>query len=89
MSRKLLSLGFRVQVFDPYIDQEAAREIGVAVADLDTVIRESDVVCLQCPYTPETHHIMNESRLREMKKDSILVNCARGKLVDNRALYKP
>jgi D-3-phosphoglycerate dehydrogenase len=88
MSRKLLSLGFRVRVFDPSIDWDKVREIGVETTDFDSIIRDSDVVCLQCPYFPETHHIIGEKELRKMKKDSILINCSRGKLVDNTALHR-
>ena len=55
---------------------------------LEELCRTSDVIVLQCPYTSETHHIIDENKLRMMKKEAVLVNCSRGKLVDNKALYK-
>ena len=88
MSKKLKSLGFNIMAYDPYLNEEAVKEIGAEAADLGTLLKNSDVVCLQCPYTPDTHHIIGEKELSLMKSSSILINCSRGKLVDNTALYK-
>jgi D-3-phosphoglycerate dehydrogenase len=41
-----------------------------------------------CPYTPETEHLINEQALRKMKKSAVLIDCSRGKIVDDRALYR-
>ena len=41
-----------------------------------------------CPHTPDTEHIINETSLRKMRPEAVLINCARGKIVDNEALYK-
>jgi D-3-phosphoglycerate dehydrogenase / 2-oxoglutarate reductase len=87
MCRKLKAFGFNIIVYDPHLDQGKAREIGVRSVDLETLLRESDVVCLQCPYLPETHHMIGEPELKMMKENAILINCSRGKLVDNKALY--
>lgn len=61
---------------------------GVEKVDLDTLISTSDVVNVMCPHTPETDRLINEDRLRQMKSNAVLVNGARGKVVDNKALYK-
>jgi D-3-phosphoglycerate dehydrogenase len=53
---------------------------------LDTLIAESDVVCLACNLTDENYHIVNAERLRTMKKEAILINVGRGPLVDETAL---
>ena len=88
MSRKLKALGFNVVTYDPYVNHKKASEIGVDIVDLNTLLEISNVVCLQCPYLPETHHIIGKNELKKMKSDAILINCSRGKLVDNKALYK-
>ncbi len=87
MSRKLKNLGFNLITFDPYLNKDAAAEIGVEQRDFNNLLRESDAVCLQCPYTPDTHHIIGSDELQLMKNNAVLINCSRGKLVDNEALY--
>lgn len=54
--------------------------------ELDELFRQSDVVSLHCPLTPENHHLVNASRLELMKPNALLVNTSRGPLVDNEAL---
>ena len=53
---------------------------------LHDLLKESDVVMISCPYTPETHHLINRERLALMKPTAILVNIARGGIVDESAL---
>lgn len=79
-------LGMEVLVFDPYLSEEAERLNQWKSVDLDTLVRESDVVSLHCPMTPETHHLFNKERLLQMKRDAILVNTARGSIIDESAL---
>lgn len=68
------------------IDDAAA--VGVRDVDLDTLVAESDVVSLHCPMTESTRHIINRDRLASMKPEAILVNAARGPLVDEQALVE-
>ncbi len=56
--------------------------------DIDTLVRESDIVTLHCPATPETHHLMDARRIALMKPEAYLVNTARGDVVDEEALIK-
>ncbi len=73
--------------FDPYADQAAADELGVrVVADIETVFREADIVCINCPLTDETKGIVGEKLLSLMKPDAYLINTARGPIVDQAAL---
>ena len=76
----------RVLAFDPYIAPERAAEIGVELADLDTVISGADFLSLHAPSTPETHHLMNADRFAQMKEEAVLLNLARGPLVNAEAL---
>ena len=81
-------LDMRVLAFDPYITAERAAEIGVELADLDTVIGSADILSLHAPSTPETRHLMNAERFKQMKDEAILLNLARGPLVDQDALLE-
>jgi phosphoglycerate dehydrogenase-like enzyme len=63
-----------------------ARTLGVTLTDLDTVLRQSDYLSLHLPLTPETRHLINERALRLMKPGAVLINTARGALVDEGAL---
>jgi glycerate dehydrogenase len=59
---------------------------GVTWVELDEVFRQSDIVTLHCPLTPETHHLVNAQRLSLMKPSAFLINTSRGPLVDEKAL---
>jgi len=63
-----------------------AEEIGATYVDLATLLKESDFVSLHCPATPETHHLMNLERFRLMKPTAILINTARGSVVNQTEL---
>lgn len=65
---------------------EAGLAIADAYVDVDTLLRESDVISLHCPLFPQTHHIINAENLAKMKDGALLVNTARGSLVDQDAL---
>jgi glycerate dehydrogenase len=79
-----LAFGMRVLVFS----RSTAAELpaGMRRADLDTLLRQSDVVSLHCPLTPETKHLVNAPRLALMKPTAFLLNTSRGPLVDDLAL---
>ena len=86
MFRLARPLDMRFIAHDPYADPALAAELGVALTDLDTVFRESDFVCVNCPLSPETHHLVDRDRLGLMKPSAFLVNTARGPIVDQAAL---
>jgi len=71
---------------DPYVDQEIGAELGVEFLSLDDVFRLADVVCVNCPLTPETRHLVNAERLALMRPTAYLINTARGPIVDQKAL---
>jgi phosphoglycerate dehydrogenase-like enzyme len=73
---------------DPYVDPALASELGVTLVDLDTIFREPDFVTLNCPLTAQTRHLVDARRLALMKSTAFLINCARGPVVDQRALTK-
>lgn len=77
------ALGMPVLAYDPYAKEAAA---GVQLVDLDTLYARSDVVSLHCPLTAENKHMINAQSLARMKDGTILVNTARGGLIDEAAL---
>ena len=78
----------RVLVSDPFPKPELAKEIGFEYAPLSKLLTESDVLTLHCPYTPDTHHLLNEEAFTKVKHGAILVNTARGALIDTKALLQ-
>jgi D-3-phosphoglycerate dehydrogenase len=88
ITRKLTPFGFQVIAYDPYVSQSFMNTYGVRKVELDELFTTADVVNVMCPYTQETHHIINGNSLKRMKNTAVLINCARGKCVDNMALYK-
>ncbi|MBN1240464.1 MAG: hypothetical protein JXB36_18320 [Gammaproteobacteria bacterium] len=76
----------RLLAADPYVDDAAFETRGVRRAALETLLRESDVVTLHCNLTPETRGLIGASELALMKPDAMLINTARGPMVDIDAL---
>ena len=67
---------------------EMSQKYGVKYVDLDTLLSQSDIITLHIPYTPQTHHIINQQTISRMKPRALLINTARGALVDTEALIK-
>jgi len=82
------AFGMRVLLYDPYPNEERAKEVGGTFASLEDLLKESDVVTLHVPLVDATYHLINEERLKLMKPTAILINAARGAVVDNEALVK-
>jgi len=64
------------------------KEYNIQFTEVDTLFKTADFVTINVPLTKETHHLVNEDKLRKMKKTAYLVNNARGPIVDEKALYK-
>jgi phosphoglycerate dehydrogenase-like enzyme len=73
--------------YDPYAKSEDAEKLRVRLTDKDTVLRESDFVCINTPLTPETRHMIGERELSHMKATAYLINTARGPIVEEKALH--
>lgn len=83
------AVGMHVVAFDPMLTPERSTQLGIRRMErLEDLLAESDVVSLHAPSTPETRHLINAERLTAMKPGSILINTARGALVDERALVE-
>ena len=77
----------RVLAYDPYVDESKYVHHNAMQTDLDTLLRESDVVTLHCDLNKETRGLIGERALKLMKPTALLINTARGPLVDEDALY--
>lgn len=86
VARRALGFDMRVQYHNRHRRPEVEQELGVAYASLDDLLRTSDYVMLCCPLTDDTRAIINRRTLQLMKPSAILVNIARGPVVDTDAL---
>lgn len=78
--------GSRVITCDPYVPEEARSQYEVEFVDFDTMLEQSDIISVHAPLTPQTRHIFNAEAFKKMKKDSMIINIARGELIDQKAL---
>lgn len=87
VARRVQGFDAQVQYYDPYpLDEERERELDVRRVSLDELFRTSDIVTCHAPLTPQTRHIVNRERLAMMKPTAMLINTARGPVVDESAL---
>ncbi len=87
MAGKLAAFGFDIVAYDPYVSEGIMRSHRVTKVELSDLLRRSDVLDVMCPWTPETDKLIDADALAAMKDGALLVNCARGKVVDNAALH--
>ncbi len=83
---RALAMKMRVVAYDPFITPEAAGKLGAELVDLERLWPEADVISLHVPLTDQTRNLVDAATIAKMKKGAILVNCARGGVVDERAL---
>ena len=75
--------------YDPFLSKEEMEEHGIKKVDsLEELMKTADFVSLHIPHIPQTHHLINEKMLSLMKPTAYLINCARGGIVDEEALYE-
>ena len=77
----------RLIAYDPYIDESKFVHHNVQAVDLQTLLKESDVVTIHCNLTHETRHLISKAQFTLMKSSAIIVNAARGPIVDGDALF--
>jgi D-lactate dehydrogenase len=81
--------GMEVIAFDPYGNEELAKELGFRYVDtLDELFGQSDVITLHVPHNEHTHHMINMESIGKIKKGAVLLNTARGPVVETMALVK-
>jgi D-3-phosphoglycerate dehydrogenase len=88
LARKLSGFELTVLAFDPLVSAELMAQHGARAASLDEVLSGSDVVSVHCPLTPQTRHLIDERALRLMRPTAVLINTARGPVVEEAALTR-
>jgi D-3-phosphoglycerate dehydrogenase len=86
VAEKMSGWGLRLLAYDPYVEPERADAMGVELVDLWTLCRESDFITLHLPLLPETRHLIGSRVFGMMKRGVIVVNTARGPVMDTAAL---
>jgi D-3-phosphoglycerate dehydrogenase len=86
LATKVTALGMQVITYDPYLDEQLAREMGMEKVSFDALLDRSDFISVHAPLTKETHHIFGEATFEKMKNSSSIINTARGGLIDESAL---
>jgi D-3-phosphoglycerate dehydrogenase len=88
VARKLRGFDMTALAYDPAVGAEVVADRGARAASLDEVLSRSDVVSLHCPLTEKTRHLIDEQALRRMKPTAVLINTARGPVIDEAALAR-
>ena len=87
--KRAKAFGMNIIGYDPYIPKEVAESMGVElVDDINELCKRADFITLHVPLTPKTRHMIGKEQIALMKKNAIIVNCARGGLIDEEALYE-
>src|SRR5262249_21685587 len=82
IAARAAGFGMRITAHDPFVDADEITAAGATSVSFDELVAESDCLVIQAPLTAATHHLFDERRLRQMKPTAILVNTARGPIVD-------
>lgn len=85
-----MAKGFEMNVlaFDLHNDKKMSKKLGFSYAKMDYLLKNSDIITLHCPYNKATHHLLNKANMPKMKKGAIIINTARGGLIETEALVE-
>jgi len=88
VARRAMAFGMRVLAYDPYLSASRARSLQVELVErIEDIVPRADFITMHMPATPETHHMLDAPRLALARKGVRIINCARGGLVDEAALF--
>jgi D-3-phosphoglycerate dehydrogenase len=88
VAKRAKSFGMNILGFDPYLTEDRANKLGITKASLDIIAQESDFITVHTPLTNDTRGLINDEYLRKTKKGVRFVNCARGGIIDEKALVR-
>jgi len=88
IAKRAKGFDMKVLYYDVIRRPDFEKEYNIKFTQLDTLLQKADFVTINAPLTKETHHLMDEKKLKMMKKTAYLINNARGPIVDEKALYK-
>lgn len=83
---KVKPLGFKTAAYDPFVSAADMAAVGVQKMDLDEIIGKADYLSIHVPLIDDTYHMINEERLKQMKSNAVIINTARGPIIDEKAL---
>lgn len=88
VARRARAMEMKIIAYDPYITEEKASALGISIMSLDDVLKQADFITFHMPKTKETYHLIDERAFSLMKNGVRIINCARGGIIDEEALYK-
>ncbi len=88
VAKRSIEFGMKVLTFDPYISEEIASKIEVELVEYDELLKRSDYITFHIPLSDNTYHMLSDKELKVVKNTSYIVNCSRGGVVDEEALYR-
>ncbi|MBI3312109.1 MAG: phosphoglycerate dehydrogenase, partial [Candidatus Omnitrophica bacterium] len=88
VARRAQAFGMRLIAYDPFLSADRAHQLETQIAPFAQLLAEADVVSVHVPLTPQTRHLIGAKEFSLMKRGAYLLNCARGGIVDEEALYK-
>lgn len=86
VAKRAHAFGMNVIVFDPYLETSILEDEGCTSVELNKLLGDADFISIHAKLTPETHHMINDKTLAKMKKTAVLINTARGSIIDEEAL---
>jgi D-3-phosphoglycerate dehydrogenase len=86
MAQKALGFGMKIQVYDPYVSPDLARDFQSEFVSLDALLHTSDVVSIHCILTSETENLIGVEELKKMKNTAFLIDVSRGAIIEEKAL---
>jgi D-3-phosphoglycerate dehydrogenase len=86
VAKRALSFKMKVLGYDPYLSEERAKKTDIELVDLKTLLKQSDYITVHTPLTDETKHIIGKEEFKIMKAGARIINCARGGIIDEKAL---
>lgn len=88
VAKRAKAYNMTILAYDPFLTEERARKVGVKKAELDDIYAQADFITVHTPLTKETHHLISTEAFAKMKSEVRLINCARGGIIDEMALYE-
>ena len=88
VSKRARAFQMNVLAYDPYLTEARAKDLGITLADLDTLIESADYITVHMPLTAETKHMINAKSIQRMKTGVRIFNCARGGIIEESALIE-
>lgn len=82
----LMGFGIKILAYDPFPDNAYAEEKGIVYTTLEDLLKKSDIISLHCPLTKDNVHMIDSKAIELMKKNCVIINTGRGKLIDTKAL---